>query len=371
MDLGFLSHLYAVTGPFATAYLDVSRDTENAQHQIDLRWRAAREDLDRQGAPAHILDAMGEVVGTEPDRGNGQVIVAGQGRVLLDHRLPHAPRRATVSWAPLPHVMPLVAQLGHTLPHIVVVADRGGADISAYGDRGALADERTIEGDRFDIRKVKPGDWAHKNYQQRAENLWETNAKQVADNVNRLARRIGAQLVVAAGDVRAVQFLRDNLHRDVQDVLVTVEESGRGAGASAESLAATVERLVAQSAVREHETVLDSYAEQRGQHARAVEGLAATIEALRRAQVETLLLADDPSSTSTLYVGPEPLHLALTSGELDGISAGPVQECRADAALIRALAMSAAAITVVPPEQATTADGVGALLRYADVSTPA
>jgi hypothetical protein len=44
-----LTELYAETGPFATVILDVSHDSENGEHEHELRVRAAAEDGSPRG----------------------------------------------------------------------------------------------------------------------------------------------------------------------------------------------------------------------------------------------------------------------------------------------------------------------------------
>src|SRR5918997_6712607 len=58
MDMSYLRPLYHRQGPWASVYLDVTRAEENADHQIDLRWRAARAALEEQGADAATLEAL-------------------------------------------------------------------------------------------------------------------------------------------------------------------------------------------------------------------------------------------------------------------------------------------------------------------------
>jgi hypothetical protein len=371
MDLGFLSHLYAVEGPFATVYLDLGEPSEDRRTRVDLGWRALREELVTAGADDATLGALDERVAEEPHPGAGRVLVAAQGRVLLDHHHDRAPLRPTATWQPLPHVMPLVAMLADRVPHVVVVADRTGADITVYGDLGRLVGTSEVQGDDDEIRRVSPGGWSQRRYQNRAEDSWEKNAGQVAARVNRLVSGISPALVVAAGDVRARQFLREHLSSQAQEILVEVEEGGRGAGASEESLDQRVAQLVAEAAVRRQLELLDTYREEIGQQDRAVTGLATTVDVIRKAQVETLVLHDEPASEAVLFVGPEPLHLAMTRTELLdlGVDEHRIDEVRADAAIVRALVGSAAGIVVVPGGDVELTDGIGAVLRYVDAST--
>lgn len=370
MDLGFLSHLYAVSGPYATVYLDTTRGTANAAAQIDLRWRGLRGELAAEGADEETLAAIDGVVGADGARGDGQVVVAAQGRVLLDSALAQAPRREGAAWSALPNVMPLVAQTSDVVPYVLVVADRTGADVTAFGSHGEELSTEVEGTGGPHLTKVNPGGWSQKRFQQRAENLWEANAGETARWVSGIAQEIGARLVIGAGDVRAVTFLRDHLEPPAREIFLAIDEGGRGAGASEESLERRVAQLVAEAAAHDALAIIEKFEEERGQGDRAVQGLRATVEAVRRAQVETLVLVDDPSSTALLYVGPDPVHLAVEADELADLGVTGAQPVRADAALVRALAATAADV-VVAPAPLTVTDGVGAVLRYADAATPA
>ena len=55
MNLDFIRPLYEHTGPWASVYLDASRDTEDGARVVELRWRAAREQLAKAGADEATL----------------------------------------------------------------------------------------------------------------------------------------------------------------------------------------------------------------------------------------------------------------------------------------------------------------------------
>jgi Bacterial archaeo-eukaryotic release factor family 2 len=377
MDLSRLSSVYDAPGPFATAYLDTTRSTENASHEIELRWRAARQELEQQGANATVLDAMEAVVGE--DRGvpgpHGRVLVAADDDVVLDLVLPSPPRREIARFAPLPHLMPLVAQAGAFVPHVVVLADRTGAEIRVVGP-GAHEDDHEVRGNDFNIRKVKAGGWSQKKYQQSAENTWEKNAKLVAEDVARAVRRTGAAIVAVVGDVRAVTDLRDELPEEVAQLVHVIEEPAQ--------LEERVAELVASYERQRTEQVLDEYQRERGRGDAAVEGLERTVAALQQAQVETLLLVDHPEANGELWIGPEPTLLALDEQELRALGVNEPQRDRVDAAIMRALVGTDAGIVVLsqdngdrdpldtvdddPPGSVPTpvdvAGGIGAVLRY-------
>lgn len=369
MDISFLSALYAISGPFASVIVETPHNTEDARRLRELGWRAKREELAGLGADDATLAAIDPVFEGEPDEAEGHAVFAAGGRLLLDVPLDRRPRRETCSYGPLPHVMPLLAAITGSVPYALVQADRAGADIEVFGDLGRLVAAGMVEGERDTIERNAPGGWSQKRYQARAENQWESNAKEVADTVSSFARIVDARLIVGAGDVRALQFLREHLDKDVAGLFVTIDTGGRAAGTDEDETRRQVEQLVTEAAVRDDLAVVEKFLEERGQHDRAVEDLGPVVEALRRAQVETLVLDDDPSSTATLFAGPDPLAIALTERELRDLGCDQVWEVRADAAIVRALAGSGGDLVIVPGG-VTVGGGIGAILRYADAATP-
>jgi hypothetical protein len=368
--LDALSELLATPGPYATAYLDATLSKELGPQEVAARWRALRATLAEHGADEATLDAMEAAAGrhTEVPKAHGQVLAGSGGVLRLDAVLPAPPRRETARWAPLPHLMPMVAQLGLVVPYVLAVVDRTGADVTVHGPRGT--ESQTVQGDDSDVHKVKIGGWAQDRYQQRSENLWEANARQVAEVVESGVKRVAAQVVVVTGDVRARAALVGALGEHARGLVVQLEHGTRHEGGDEEKMRAAVDEVVARVAADQDQAVSDRFAEAQGRAASgvgdvlAVAGLSDTVGALRAAAVETLLIVDDPSSTALAWIGPEPIHLALTAQELTELGVRePVQD-RLDAALVRAAAGTDAAIVTLAPGQLEVTHGLGATLRY-------
>jgi len=371
VDLSFLAPVYEAPGPFATAYFDATRADETAAHEIELRWRHLRGELSREGAPDPLLDEM-ETPALAPDGypgRHGRVIVGAGKDVVLDATLPHPPQRESAAWAPVPHLLPYARQHAWTVPHVLAVVDRVGADVTAFGPRSEARDQREVEGGTLHIHKVKAGGWAHKRYQRRSENLWDKNAREVADAVDALVAEVDAKVLAVAGDVRAREALERQLSASSREALVFLEHGGRAPGAAADALQEELLTQVRLRALDEMADILDRFEEQRGRHEAAAEGLRAVVDALRRAQVDTVLLRDDPSATTQLWVGPEPLHLGLDKADLEALGVARPMQDRADAAIVRALAATDAGLVLAPTGGPGLRDGVGALLRYTDEAT--
>jgi hypothetical protein len=108
-----------------------------------------------------------------------------------------------------------------------------------------------------------------------------------------------------------------------------------------------------------------------------VTALADVVDALRRGRVQELLFdttARMDGSTlreARLWIGPEPLELAVTQEELESMGAqGGAGLVPADVALVRAAVAQDAGLTFVEDGAVELMDGVGAVLRWSDGSTP-
>jgi hypothetical protein len=382
MELSFLRPLYERPGPYASVYADLTRTTEKAPKTPELRWRALREELTAQDVAPETLRALDDTVGRELDRrwSGGLVLFAAQGDVVSSERLPAAPRRPFARVAPLPHVLPLLVQRGEQVPHLVAVVDRTGADVSYVSADGRRADF-DVRGDAdHPIRKVSAGDWNQARFQRAAEESWRANAKKVGREVEQAARRFAPEVVVIAGESRARTAVMEELPEAVLERAVEVDEAARAAGAAAAPFEAEIDRLVELKAADHLLSAVERFEGERANRRRAAEGLGPVVAALRRAQVDTLLVTDrpylhdphlnDPHMDGPLWIGPEPAHLATAPDELRELGVAKPEHDRADAALLRALTATDGDLLVMPPDGLSAESGVAAILRYADESTP-
>jgi hypothetical protein len=374
MDVSFLAAVFSAPGPYATVCADVTHVTENADTEVDLRVRAIGEELTAQGAPGPVVDAVRSTLLQANDGGRlatlrgRALVVAADGSVVLDEALADAPREPVARWSPDPELMPVLRQLAGRVPHVVVVADRVGADLSVAGGTGQQVETEQVDGDTFHMRKVQVGGWAHNTYMHTAENRWEENAGQVADELHAVVTRDGSRFVLLAGDVRARQLIADKATKEVADVLVTMDGGGRAAGADRSVIDARASELIAENEAAEVTRALEQV-QAAAAHGLAVTGTAPVVEALRKAQVETLVLADR-SDGEQLFAGSGPLEIGLTAEDVTSLGVADVQQVPVDLGLLRAAVGSDAAVVVVP--RAAMPDDVpaAAVLRYADAATP-
>jgi hypothetical protein len=374
MDVSFLEPVFTASGPYATVCADVTHTTENADTEVELRVRALAQQLTDQGAPEAVVEAVrsrlleaneGGDVATLRGRA---LVVAADGSVVLDQPLVDAPRREVAEYSPAPDLMPILRQLPGRVPHIVVIADRVGADISVASLVGRPEIEDEVEGDSFQIHKFQGGGWAHHRYQHNSENKWVHNADNVAERIASLVRRLHPRFVLLAGDVRARQILSDRASDLWSELVVSMDEGGRAAGADREPVDQRAAELVAEHEAREEADAVEKIGSAAA-HGLAVTGTASVVEALRKGQVETLVLADQPDDEK-LLVGSSPLLLGTEQGDMDALGVQEVHSVPADRALLAAAVASSAGVVVVPRAAMPGDIPVAAILRYTDDSTP-
>lgn len=362
MDLAFLRPLYERPGPWTSVYLDASRDTHDAAKAIGLRWDGLRHSLD--GADPRDVAAIGEAV--EADRGepgpHGLAVFASAGEVVLARDFPRPPVQDHACHGILPHAMPLAVALGEEVPWLRVVVDRTGASISEVV-AGSTPRTSTVQGgETYPLTKSKPGGWSAPRYQRAVEEAWDRNAGDVAKAVTDLATRTGAEVVILAGDVRARQLCRENLPTAVHDRIVETVAGSRAAGSDPQALDQAAQVALAEHIAGRQAEIIDRFREGGGHN--GVTGLNEVVRALAEAKVDTLLLEDDPSSTAHLWIGGQPTQLAVSDRELRSAGVSDPERVRADSAILRALAMTDAALLTVEGGDVAMADGIGALLRY-------
>lgn len=406
MDLSFLAPVYQSAGPYVSVVIDTTRATEKAPHEIELRWRDLRGQLQQAGADETTLRALDGAVAR--DKGvpgqHGQALFAADGAVRLQRELPAPPSRDSASCLPVPDPLPLLVTLQHVVPYVLVMADRTGADIYAYGPHGRTARAETVAGDHQDpgMQKIRGGEDAHKQYQRRAENIWSENVEKFADEVDSLVAELHASLLVVAGDPRAREKLESHLGPDSTRIRAVVEEGGRAAGASEDKLREEVAQLVKQAADRNRQEAVNALERERGRVAAAAEGFTAVAGAFQRAQVDTLFLPEaasylphnevklPPGSSGdvetpeaphgasplpeggnvTLWIADDLGHVAVDADDLLTIGSGEPREVPALPALVRAAYATEADVVLVPADVAESfTDGVACLLRWSDPST--
>jgi release factor family 2 len=386
-----IARLFDASGPFVSVYLATEGDVEQAAERVALRWKNPRGDLLRDGVPEATLAAIDPLVEGSHSAGPALAVIAAVDGVLFSGSLPEPPARdAIVRHGTLPDVLPLLAAAQMAVPHVAVLTDRTGADIAARVADGDGRSEHVAGRASPYIHKPQAGGWSQPRYHHRAEALWESNAGEVADALTKLVDQVRPRFVAAAGDVRALQLLREQAPKRVRELIRVVG----GEYGSLDAVFAAADKLVAATVEADTEALLERFAEERGQRdpkelvryrdvrpdrlqgsrdlgnaqaPLALEGAAATLAALGRGQVGTLLVAgpylDDQR---TAWFGPAPTDVA---GDRDALAAlgvaTPVQGRLVDVAVRAALGTGANVRVVDPGRRDGPRDGLGGLLRFA------
>lgn len=370
MKLAFLQDVYGYQGPFATVYLDTSADAEDAAKAVQLRWRSAREQLVNAGADEQTLRALDETVDRHEYRigQRGQVLVATGGEVVFGEELPQPPTDASddekVHFGTLPHLLPYLRLRASRIPHVVALVDHVEAELTIVA-AGAEPRTRKVQGGDHPVHKAHTGtnDENEQRFQNAVEEQWLHNAKEAAEEIGKQAMRVGAEVVVLAGDPKQRKLVHENLPGGVRDRTVQTETGYPDRNASGEGLRREVADTV-DSAVSAHvDEAVSEFEQQRGRQERAVEGWRSVVEALQRGQVRTVLWGR-PESVSWLHVGPVPNQVALDERELTDMGVSSPGHAPASAAVVWAAAGTDADLVLVDPEKVELTEGIGAVLRY-------
>jgi len=367
MRLDFLRPLYEGDGGCASLYLDASRTSQDAVEQVALRWRAARERLAGDGAEPATLGALEYLVSGLAHSVPGLAAFARAGRVTFTAALPRPPIQEIGRYARLPHVMPLLAQEPPRVTQLHVRADRSGGEIVAVRPNTGVGENpagetarEEVSGQGWPVHKTSVGGWSQARYQRSTEEAWAENAKELAEAVTAAAAQYHAELIVVAGDVRARSLLLEHLSTPLRESAVIVDREVDASSGLIEEVADEAVRARIDGETRGR---LEQFRAQLGAGL-AVEGLAATLAALRDGQASDVFITDDPSSAASAWAGPGPADVAASRAELAERGVEDAVPDRADAALVSAATATGAELRFVPDGEQPPRSGVGALLRY-------
>jgi hypothetical protein len=358
MELTWLKPLTELSGPFATVVMDATREGARGRSEVELRWKDHRQRLAAEGAPDEVLEQMQQLALTPaaaPGR-VGRALVANRDGVVLDVTLPEPPVRETGGWGPIPSLLPVVRGFARRLPYLLVDATITDARVEYVGL--FHHEEQEVVGDNDVTHKVRGGGWSHRRYQRRVEDSIARNAKEFAETVTSEVRRRRPALVLVAGESKPVSDLLDALPQDVSEHVVRLSRRG-------EAQEDEIKDILEEELWRRRAALVDRLRTGEAHQTAATEGLENVVASLRAAQVDELLLADDPASDLTLWSGGRPELLGLTREDVTGLGSDLAEQVRADAAIVWALVGTDAAIELTEPGEVELADGIGATLRWA------
>ncbi|MFJ1807490.1 MULTISPECIES: Vms1/Ankzf1 family peptidyl-tRNA hydrolase [unclassified Streptomyces] len=363
MQLSFLEPLFDRPGPWATVYFDPGENDESGAKRRELSARDVCRTLEEQGADAETTGALHDVLNGISPAGDpaGRVVFATGGEVVLSHRLARPPQRHLASWAPLPRLTPLLELCGQDPVCLVAYIDRTGADFELRGAAGPR-DAGRVEGRQYPVHRTASADWSERHFQLKVENTWEHNAGEIAEALSTAYEECGAELVVLVGDPRERPAVHERLPDAVRAVTVETEHGGRAAGSSSPALEEAIEQARHQHTRRRVEEALDRFRAGRVGTDRptdAVEGVPAVVEAAREHRIDTLLVRPDGSDLDReTWVGERPDQVAVRRTDAQTLGESDPVSVRADDALLRSAAVTAADVLVIPAvDPQDTSDG--------------
>lgn len=358
MKLPWLRSALENEGPYVSVHLDTTRLDPQAATEIETRWARLRDQLSTAGAPAPLLEEIGETLLTPSALGgrHGRTVIAAGDEIVVDRVLPVPPLHESAHYGPEPELLPLLELTPFAVTQLLIEVDRAGADLrlrapdapslSKHG--GGLGDDASVDGGHDELHKASLGGgnqhgWRASNLEARVEDSWERNAEAVARTVERIVREHRPDMVLLTGDVRTSALLKAELGQEVRERLHEVPGGTRGKSLDRPAFREEVVRVTREFITQREQDLLARFREASGRDGAAATSADDVATVLGRGQVDELLVVSGRPC-------PEIESLLLGAIRTDaGVSA-----VREDA--------DGADVLV---------DGIGALLRWHDDATPA
>ncbi|OBJ60351.1 baeRF2 domain-containing protein [Mycobacterium asiaticum] len=364
MDSERFRKLLNTPGPFASVYFDDSHDSHDAAAQLDLKWRAVREELERQGADESVVEEIERaVMDLQPPIGrSGRAVVAGPTGVLINEHLVRPPAATVTRVSELPYLVPILELGMDETNYVLAIVDHTGADLTVRDNNGLRSE--TVDGGGYPVHKAAGAETAgYGDPQPRTEEAARKNMRAVADRIAELIDQTGSEAVFLVGEVRSRSDLLAELPERIGERAVPLEVGARHSGHDFDEVQREIETWFAKRQLQILEDAAERFTAEVGrQSGLAAEGLDAVCSALRQGAVETLIIGDIGDAT---VVADEGLTtVAPNENVLSEQGAAPDKTLRADEAL-PLFAISVGASLVRTDERISPADGIAAVLRYA------
>jgi hypothetical protein len=340
IQLDDLRELVDAAAPFLSVAMPTPSQLDDAQHRSEIRWKNARRELESSRWTPDDLAELDTVVAELPhDGGAAFVLFRSVDGTTFAEFLDEPVGESVVAESTLPRLATVIEARQRAVAHLVVEIDRAGADIHAF-DGGRVLGTEQVEGDTEHIHRGHPGGWSQRRFQQRAENTWERNAGDVADQVVEMADAHRAEMIFVAGDTRVQHLLLESLPEREREHTVLIEAG------SPEGVADEIVRLLADHVARAVRDVIGQVKMRQGAGTASTD-VAEVLVALHEGRVEHLLVHDDGTDD------------AVTNQSVGDVAAGT----RIVDAAIAAALRTDADITVIP-RVAVLEGPVAALYRW-------
>lgn len=350
-------------GPYASVYWDDSHDTEDAAAQRELKWRAIREDLERQEASEEMIDALQRaILESRPPVGrSGRGVVAGADGILVNEHLIRPLETPETRVSTLPYLIPLVTYASPHATYVVATVDHAGGDVTLHHD-GRVRSE-SVDGGGHPIHKADSAETpGYGDPQRRTMEAGRKNLRAVADRLAHLVDSESPDVVFVVGEVQSRADLMPTLEQRVLDLVVELDVGARNSGVDDGEVRHVIDQELLRRRVTEMDAAAQSFSKAIGQGSGlATQGLDGVCAALRAGAVETLIIGD--LGDATVVADHDLSTVAPNPNVLSELGAAPTQTLRADEALPFA-AVTIKAALLRTDERITPDDGVAAILRY-------
>jgi peptide chain release factor subunit 1 len=345
----------AATAPETATKINSLLD-EAERHEWAKRERLTHEE--REGLKADF-ERIRRFFATDFNRDGARgfaVYVAGLDGIWRTLPLPH-PVRDGVAVGPEFRLAPLAPLVGRGDGAIVAVVGRERGELFRLraGRLQEVADRTEKEPGRHD-----QGGWSQARYQRHIENLVFRHLRGVADELDALERRTGADVVVVSSEETRAEFGR-LLSKEVESAIVGWTQAEAHAGAP--ELLEAVNPILEQARARREQQKLERWREEAGRGGRAAAGWGPTLESASDGRVETLLFQE--GARRPAWECPKCGRASAEPGEcpLDG-TPFEARDDGLDLALHRTLTHGGSAWAVRQHHDLEPVEGIGALLRF-------
>ena len=338
------------TAPKINSLLD-----EAEKHEWAKRERLTHEE--REGLKADF-QRIRRFFATDFNRDGARgfaVFVAGLDGIWRTLPLPD-PVRDGVAVGPEFALAPLAPLVGRDGAIVAVVGrERGELFRLRAGRLQEVADRTEKEPGRHD-----QGGWSQARYQRHIENLVFRHLRGVAEELDALERRTGADVVVVSSEETRAEFAR-LLSKEVESAIVGWTQAE--AHAAPPELLEAVNPILEQARARREGEKLERWREEAGRGGRAAAGWGPTLESASDGRVETLLFQE--GARRPAWECPKCGRASAEPGEcpLDG-TPFEARDDGLDLALHRTLTHGGSAWAVRQHRDLEPVEGIGALLRF-------
>lgn len=310
MELASLRPVYDQEGPFATIYLEGRSPDEDAREELRLRWRGLRERLQSEGAPEGTLSAVDSALAAAiagEAQADGRILVADSEKVVLD-----APWDAALGtgdgavWQELPNLGPYVREHAKTIRELVVVPSQQAAtvrqEIIARQHTPRDLEDQRVEGSAYEqVHKPRGQAYAHNRIQRRAEQAASQNAKEMVEQLRKIASEFRPHVLVLAGEHEGRKNLRAELQEGLAELVSEVDRGGIGDKESEDALSDELLRIAGEVSERDAQRRTEQWQAALA-HELAAQGAEQVAHAAEMGAVETLLLEPGTEATREAFL---------------------------------------------------------------------